>query len=198
MNHEITLTQTDDQWKQVMVCEFANSTIAELVIGKAHTERDGHNRVILCTNEKRRAYVERKENTITLTCKCTPHGWWLGWDKLDPSISHEGLERIAKEWQTKEQVYLPIMQYFEVGAREYNVSFRKWAKKHDEELANLEHQIKELERKLSALDQRLDETNHVMYKELRQYGEALTELEEGFADHEKMMFHFLDRKEQRE
>ncbi len=166
MNHEITLTQTDDQWKQVMVCEFANSTIAELVIGKAHTEQDGHNRVILCTEGQRRAYIQREKDTITLTCKCTPTSWWLGWDRFNPSISHEGLERIAKEWQTKEQVYLPIMQYFEVGAREYNVSLRKWAKKHDEELANLEHQIKELERKLSALDQRQQEYHSLLNQNL--------------------------------
>lgn len=189
MNHEITLTQTDDQWKQVMVCKFANATIAELVLEDTNTKTAAYGQIYLVDNATK---LERDQSVVTVTCRYGD-GYFACWTP-DPNTNREKLEELAQTWQEQEQTLLPIMRYFEAGAKGYNDRFRRWIDKRDKELANLEHQIEEIERKLKAHQDYSEETNQDILDSLEMDFNQIERLWEALSQHQQSRFHFLERR----
>lgn len=205
MKHEITLTQTDDQWTQVMVCEFANATIAELIWQDTAIGYRAHKECLLVDGEAK-AELQREGETITATCKKQDR-FTRCWD-TDSDTNKQELVELAYEWKKQEQMWLPLMRYFKAGAKEYNISFRQWANKREKELAELENQIKveQLKRKgdvkfcegqITKLLENLLEIEgqmHDLLDSLEMDFNQIERLKEALALHRGFRFHFLDKK----
>lgn len=186
MKHQITVTQTGDNWEVLLRCEFTNATIAELVIQDTKTMTYDGDRQYIQECGHKIARLERANTIITLT-SYNNGGWQLNCGSQEDTKA--SLEAIACSWQAREGIYLPAMQYFEAGAKAYNESFRKWSEANDEDLKKLEHRIEELERKRDADQSKAKSDFEWLIRELRGYGEALDEAEEAFSLHKKSRFH---------
>ncbi len=204
MNHKITTTITGDEWKQTMVCEFANSAIAKLVLEDTSTGYHGHKLCLLASGEAK-AELQHEGKVVTVTCR--KHNFVRRWHS-DPNANKDTLEALAKDWEAQEQAWLPIRRYFMAGIRKFQNEFDEWIKNRDEEVGGLAHQIKELERKLehnakfqesqvARLRGKLLEVN----KEIRDIHDCLEMdtnqikgLRVELALHKKQTFHFLGGK----
>ena len=198
MKHQVTTKTTGDEWEQVMTCEFANATIAELVWQDTNIGYRSHKECLLA-DDGPKAELQREGKAITVICKYGEHfaRCWF----TNPDANRGALTALAETWQEQEQVWLPIMRYFEVGAKRHNASFNKWAGQRDEELANLEGQIAALLDKLEALDQHQQDYHNKAMDLFHERGlrlDAHEKLYQGlrnlFSLHKERLFHFLDRK----
>ena len=180
-----------------MVCEFANVTIAELVARDVPTYSYENQKYIRNPNSSvgAAARFQHKGTTVTLTCN-KAYSWRRYWHS-DPDANKLELEALAKEWEAKEQTYLPIMQYFNAHVKD---AMNGWAEKWTDRLLDLEHQIKELGRKLDACqsllestrDQQQDETNRDIFDCLEIDNDQIKGLWRALHLHEEKLFHFLD------
>ncbi len=197
MNHKITTTVTGNEWKQVMICEFANSSIAKLVLEDASTDYRGHKLCLLASGESK-AELQHEGKVVTVTCRFVKR-----WHS-DPDTNKDALEALAKDWEAQEQAWLPIARYLTVRVKPGLKRTLEITNKLIDEIAklerridavdNLEYRIKELERNLTALDNQHTKDILGIYKELRNYGEALTDLQDAFSLHRELRFHFLGGK----
>ena len=142
------------------------------------------------------ALIERENSTITLTSY--DNGvWQLNCGSQE--ATRATLERLAQAWQGQEQVYLPISRYLVASVQPVLNQTLEMTNNLIDEIAKLEKRlgeqdIKNLFRRVNALESRLEATRDFTTKEFREQGKAITEIGDAFSLHKKSRFHFLDRK----
>ena len=198
MKYQITTKTTGDEWEQVMTCEFANATIAELVTQDTPTYTYEGRRYIPKPNSDRgnsAARLQREGATVTLTCN-KGHSWQRYWHS-DPEVNKLELEALAKDWEAKEQAWLPIAQYFEARTKDV---MNEWSKRLTTKFGDLEYCVQELNRKLSACQSLLESTrdqqdgvNTDVYDCLDIDTNQIKGLWKALYLHREKPFHFMDR-----
>lgn len=206
MKHQIITKTTGDEWEQVMTCEFANATIAELVWQDTTIGYRSHKDCLLA-DDGPKAELQREGKTITVICKKQEH-FARCWN-TDPDANRDALETLAKEWQEQEQAWLPTMRYFQIAKEKHNQALLEWSNKHDERLDGLEYQIKSeqlkregdikfCEGQITKMLENLltiEGQIHDILDCLNMDGNQIENLCEAFSLHRELKFHFLDRRQ---
>jgi len=188
MKHQISTTTTNDEWEQVMTCEFIGDAITELVWKDIPKCRRKYKDCLLVDGEGK-AELQREGKTITATCK-KQERYTRNWD-ADPNANQEALEALAQEWEQQEKKWLPISRYFNACTKD---AMNAWAQKWTDHLLDLEHEAK-IERLKRKGDIKFCEAQnkerHLTYLER---GRRLNDIEEALSLHRDLPFHFMDRK----
>lgn len=134
MKHQITTTLTNGDWELKMRCEFADETIAELIMRTASIAP--HRSQCLQHEGNAIARIEQDGNTITLTSYDKQGSYAYKFGSREETKS--ALEAIAQQWEAKEQIYLPAMQYFEARTKDV---MKQWSANQNDKLNDLEAEI---------------------------------------------------------